>query len=445
MSIASIEHTDGFADDRRAQWAARCTVPAERLGRCVNVDQVIARYGEAAVRPIIDGYLTADDLGREVLEDFAALPGATGRRMYQQALDHGIDSVDDPPASMVRLFELFDNRPAWVDDDQLRRGAVAYFRAGPMVSFALTCSVIAGSERAYGISRPVAFTGRLADNAYGRAKETTRWLVSAVRPGGMDRFSEGFKLTAQVRLVHAMTRKVISRNANWDWDDWGMPISDADGLYAISYDFSRAMVDPLLKVGVRFSDGEIEDIYALWRYIGWVMGVPEHLLHRDATHARQLADIYLALDPGADDECRRLVRQLIELATQEGDVSLDVFPKVVTKLFPPLRLRKLLYGFTRYWAGDVVADQLGVPDTWHKHLPHLAKPAMGAMELGRRAGWVHDDRTCDATLRLLSAAAAAQAGEGTIVSVDEIAVDVEKNAPSFAGGRRGHHRRAAPR
>jgi hypothetical protein len=42
---------------------------------------------------------------------------------------------------------------------------------------------------------------------------------------------------------------------------------------------------------------------------------------------------------------------------------------------PPLRLRKP-YGFTRYPAGDALANELGVPDTWHRRLPHVAKPVM---------------------------------------------------------------------
>ncbi|MEM8925571.1 MAG: oxygenase MpaB family protein [Actinomycetota bacterium] len=421
---------------------AQNTLPADRLGRCVNVDAVIARYGEQAVRPVIDGYLTADDLALDVLDDFVDLPGALGRKMFRQALDHGIESVENPPGSMVRLFEELDRRPDWVDDEQLRRGSIAYFRAGPMVSFALTCSVIAGSEQAYGISRPVVFTGRLADNAYVRAKETTRWLVAAIRPGGMDRFSEGFKLSAQVRLLHAMVRKQCSKNQHWDWDDWGMPLCHTDGLYAISYDFTQAMVDPLIEVGVRFSDQEIEDIYALWRYIGYVMGVPGQLLHRDAAHGRELADIYLSLDPGADDECRRLVRQLIELATQEGDdaPNLDVFPKVVTTLFPPLRLRKLLYGFTRFWAGDEVADDLGVPNTWHKHLPHIAKPVMAGIEVGRRVGWIDDEKMCATTLDLLSASAAETAEETTIATPQDVVEAVANNAPTFASGRGRHGR-----
>ena len=85
----------------------------------------------------------------------------------------------------------------------------------------------------------------------------------------MDRFRDGFKLTAHVRLLHAMVRKQCSRNEHWDWDDWGMPLCHTDGMFSISFTFAEAMVEPLRKVGVRFSDQEIEDIYALWRYIGW--------------------------------------------------------------------------------------------------------------------------------------------------------------------------------
>lgn len=210
MTTTSTDHADEAARGWRLQWAARYTVPPDQLGRCVNVESVIARFGGAAVRPIIDGYLTADDLAREVIEDFAALPGASGRQMYQQALDHG-----SPGRQCLR--------PSEGDDSLDCRG--------------------------------------------GRSR----------RHGSFQR-----------------------------------------GLQA---------------------------------------------------HGRQLADIYLSLDPGADEECRRLVRQLIELATQEGDGSLDVFPAFVTKLFPPLRLRKLLYGFTRSWAGEQIADQLGVPNTWHEFRP----------------------------------------------------------------------------
>ena len=415
-----------FVDSRRGEWVALTTRSADQLGRVTDLDRAVRRYGADALQPLLDGCLTADDLGRSVLEDFVDIGIMDGRRMLTKALDDGIESVDGAPGSLVALFDQLDHPPAWVDWEQLRRGSIAYFRAGPLVSFALTCSVIAGSERAYGISRSVVFTGRLDAKAYVRAKETTRWLVAAGRPDGMRRDSEGFKLTVQVRLLHAMVRRSISRSPHWDWDAWGMPLADIDGLYAISYDFTEAMVDALAKVGVAFSDQELEDVYALWRYIGWVMGVPDQLLHRDRAEGRKFAAMYLDLDPGPDDGCRALMHSLIRLATPEAsDQKLDVFPKIVTTLLPPLRLRKLLYGFTRYWAGDEVADQLQVPDDAWKHVPRLVRPAVQARELARRLFHSDDHKACMKTLKLLELAARPENDETTIAPPDEVVAAIE--------------------
>ena len=416
-------------DPRRSEWTARSTVPAHQLGRVTNLDAVATRFGRDAVQPLLDGCLTADDLGRAVLEDFSTIGPVKGRKLLNQALDDGIESVTDAPASLVALFDQLDHPPAWVDHAQLRRGSIAYFRGGPLVSFAFTCAVIAGSEQAYGISRSVVFTGRLDTKAYVRAKETTRWLVAAARPDGMLRHSEGFKLTVQVRILHAMVRRTISRSPHWDWDAWGMPISDTDGLYAISYDFTQAMVDALRDVGIAFTDQEVMDIYALWRYIGWVMGVPEHLLHRNPEEGRRFASIYLGIDRGPDDACRSLLHSLIELATPEqSDVSLDVFPKFVTTLLPPLRLRKLLYGFTRYWSGDAVADALHLPDTRWKHVPKVVKPFVAAKEMTRRVRLPDDEAACMRTLKLLEMAASPAGDETTIAPPEEVVGAIEARA-----------------
>ena len=49
----------------------KTTVPPERLGRCRNVDAVMAKHGADAVQPVIDGYMTADDLALLELEAMA--------------------------------------------------------------------------------------------------------------------------------------------------------------------------------------------------------------------------------------------------------------------------------------------------------------------------------------------------------------------------------------
>src|SRR5882757_9592576 len=108
------------------------------LGRVINADEAIARYGAATVQPLFDGMLTADDLALDVVDDFRAVRG--GPALYRRAIEEGIDAVPEAPESMRRLFAEMESVPDWVDWDQLRRGSIAYFRAGPLVPFVFTCA-----------------------------------------------------------------------------------------------------------------------------------------------------------------------------------------------------------------------------------------------------------------------------------------------------------------
>jgi hypothetical protein len=343
----------------------------------------------------------------EVAQDLEALGASRGRQLLGRALDQGIDSVPDAPASLRRLFAAIEEVPDWVDFEQLRRGGVAYLRGGPLVAFTLASAVIGANERAYGITRTLAFTGRMTGKLVGmRARETTRWLTAATRPGAMTRYSEGFKLTVQVRMVHARTRARLSRSPDWDWNGWGMPLSDTDGMYAVCYDFTQALIDALTAVGVRYSARELDDIYALWRYIGYIIGVPEHLLPTSAAHARQLAAMYLAIDPGPDEKCRDSYQARMSFAAGLHPDALQIFPRPVIKLFSPERLLRLLFGFTRYWVGADIADALAVPDTAWKHAPPLVRPIMWMIEFGRAMRVIDDLRLAEATIRLLERACA---------------------------------------
>lgn len=382
--------------------------------------------------------LTADDLALDVVEDFRAVRG--GMTLYRRAVEEGIDAVPEAPESMRRLFAAMESVPDWVDRDQLRRGSVAYFRAEPMVPFVFTCASIAGGDQSYGTTRPLVFSGRFEEKAYIRSSETVRWLLAATRPGGMLRDSDGWKLTANVRLMHAYVRRAESLSPRWDWDDWGMPISDTDGAYSISYAFSGVYIDSLIKSGFRFTDSELEDLYALWRYIGHVIGVPHHLLHRDAAQAREISAAFLAMNPGPDEPVRRLVHSLIELATPvDGVDSFDVFPPLVTKVMPPLRLRKLMYGLLRFWLGDDLADRFEAPNARWKYAGHLMRVGVGGYELARRVGLVDDDKACAGALALLDKATRAKAGESVLAPETEVVTAIENTRSPSLAARASHH------
>jgi ER-bound oxygenase mpaB/B'/Rubber oxygenase, catalytic domain len=397
------------------------------LGRVINADEAIARYGTDTVQPLFDGMLTADDLALDVVDDFRAMHG--GPALYRRAIEEGIDAVPEAPESMRRMFEQMESVPDWVDWDQLRRGSIAYFRAGPLVPFVFTCASIAGGDQSYGTTRPLVFSGRFEEKAYVRSSETVRWLLAATRPGGMCRDNEGWKLTAHVRLMHAYVRRAEALSPKWDWDDWGMPISDTDGLYSISYAFSGVYIEALVRSGFRFTHQDLEDLYALWRYIGHVIGVPHHMLHRDAAQARQFADMFLLLNPGPDEPVRRLVHSLIELATPvDGGDNFDVFPPIVTKVMPPLRLRKLMYGLMRFWLGDEVADQFRAPNPHWKYAGYGLRAGVGLYELGRRLRLVDDEKACRSAIALLDKATRAREGQTVLAPTDEVVTSIENTS-----------------
>ncbi len=176
------------------------------LGRIANKDKAIAMYGRDLVEKLTDHALLADDYAYAAMLDFKDPSYTSTWRTFDQALEYGIDAVDDPSPGLIALFEQLDRVPRM---GRLRpalpggRGRVLARRtdrpAGPRLGGA-----IAGGFSMYSATRPVLFSGRLRkeDKVGTRLIESFRYVVAAYTPpGGMRRFEEGFRLTAKVRMI----------------------------------------------------------------------------------------------------------------------------------------------------------------------------------------------------------------------------------------------------
>ena len=62
------------------------------------------------------------------------------------------------------------------------------------------------------------------------------------------------------------------------------------------------------------------------------------------------------------------------------------------------------------------------------------------MEIGRRLGWIDDEKMRRSTLALPTASAAPVGRETTLAPLDDIVDAIAANSPTFAGSR-GRHRR----
>ncbi|MGW0039440.1 oxygenase MpaB family protein [Gordonia sp. NPDC003376] len=402
------------------------------LGRIANKDKAIAMYGRPLVEQLTDHALLADDYAYQAMLDFKDKDNGVSWRTFDHALDHGIDAVDDPTPGLVAIFEQLDHIPEWVDLDQLYRGAVAFWRAGPIVPPVLAWGAIAGGFSMYSATRPVLFSGRLrkADKVGTRLIESFRYVVAAYTPGGMGRFEEGFRLTAKVRMIHAAVRHSLSRSDAWDWANWGIPINNLDSMVTQSGQFGVKFIDAVQASGIRYSDREIEDIIALSRYVGHVIGVPAEILHTDYADARRKTALHTLLELPPDDLCRDVVHSIVEYSIENPPGDVEVLPAPIASFMTDERRLKLAYGLLHSWIPGDVMDALGVEKTAWRHILPTIRPLVSVADrIGRLLP--HDDEaTAFGILRQFNDAIKLPDGANKAMAVanpDEVLADVADN------------------
>jgi hypothetical protein len=337
-----------------------------------------------------------DPLADRLAGALSEQPAGRGRRLLDTALDSGIAAVDNPPAAMTDLFGEVDAVPPWVDWDMLDRGGAVFRRSGGLGIMALSLLALPLTYASSTGNKPLMFTGDLLRRAPRRLAETARFAVATSRPGGLRRFSEGFKFTIKVRLMHAQVRRLVWRSGRWK-PEWGAPINQLF-LAGTNLAMSLGLVEGVRRFGFRVSGSEAEALLHLWRYTGHLLGIDPHLLCATEADGRRLGMAIFAAGGQADADSRALVQALM---------TAPYFPQFEHRWRIPAT-----YGLSRALIGDELADLLGYPKSrWHWTLPAArAMVSMGdlvqrSVPRGRAWGTQVGERVWDQVIGLLLAGA----------------------------------------
>ena len=410
-------------------------VDGSKLGRVVNYERALAVFGRAPVEHLARHYNLGDEVGYAAYLALRSVEGAPGpgRRMFLQALEQGIDSVEGAPPELVALFKSVDEVPDWVDWEQLRRGSVAYWRVGKLTVMGLAYAAIGAGFRTYGGSRELVLSRRLIerDQVGRRLIETLRWAANASKPDGMQRQADGFRMTMKVRMMHAAVRHHCSRSPHWNWNDWGISVDNVSAVYTMGTLFTEAVIDALAKAGIRLSGAERDDVVALWRYIGSVMGIPDDINFTDWADLQEKSGIIRMLEHPADDGCRALMRSLIDYMCEEKIDGYHVLPPVVDGRLTADQKKTLTYGLMRAWAGDDICEQLAVPDNRLRYLVPAARPLIRAYDLVRRRLPSYDDEAAARrSLAEFDVALALEDGAPEVAKADDVVEMLARNESS---------------
>lgn len=336
----------------------------------VNTETLLRRHGEAGERWIA-GMWRADPLADAVVAD-AKLAGREVRAFLAG------DVAEVTTASAAALIAQVGADPDWLERERLDRAADVLVRYSAQWGLVLgAASLLRGAINPIA-AKPLLLTGRYGSQPAVRSIEVGEWLSQVVRRGGMAIGAPGFGHTVRVRLIHAHVRRHIEAAGQWDHDAWGVPIPQPYMAFTLA-EFGHISLAAMAKIGVRLTPAELADVYHLWRYVGYLIGVDEELNPVGEADQIRIEELYRLTSPGPDAYSREFVRALTEGYLAPELANLLPLPAAVGK---PLATT-LMYGMSRVFLGEDAADSLHIPDGVAKHVVRLAAPGLMVLDQAR--------------------------------------------------------------
>jgi hypothetical protein len=309
---------------------------------------------------LVNGYYEADITADALVAAIRTSRGEA-RRQFDQALDHGIESVVDPLPEVVAFIKTVDTPPAWIDPDlveiglrAVRRIDGATFMGTSWATGFLLAAILPNSARS------MSSNSRAVQNSGRRFAETGKLGLDVIDPNGLSRFGAGTRSSSRLRVLHATVRAHLRKRGDWDESVYGAPISATDILGASLVSLTVVMAAE--HAGYRFSARELEGI---GHYVGlsaYRLGTPAELI--PATIAEQRRAFYLLLR-----SARGRADQASTGALMPALVNIDI--PDLPKLAQPAA-RSIFNAYGRLIFGDQLSAATGIPNSQLRRVVPLA-------------------------------------------------------------------------
>ncbi|MCY3563064.1 MAG: oxygenase MpaB family protein [bacterium] len=321
-------------------------IPSDYVEGYEKARLVDPEMADAYVRHLHLGDPEADSM----MEELAAIPARDARRFIEAGMDRDHEVLKDAPPLLVKFFDSLDNPPEWLDTAAFVPGIRMFHRNSRVVLVGFVGGVLVEGF-ATNISKSFFITGRLRDHGVRRLKQNNRHMLESFLPGGLDRQGDGLKLSVRVRIIHAQLRQLLKESDDWDAAAWGLPLSAAHLGYSITA-FSARLLKHMKGLGATFDEEERASFMAVWRYIGYLMGIPETILFKNEDEALRVFRIGGMVEPPISPESIAMANSLIASAPYVAGIpDRDARAK----------LTYYAYKLSRALIGDPLADELKYP------------------------------------------------------------------------------------
>ena len=316
----------------------------------------VARYEKACLTHprSAENYIRHTHIGDPALDpvmaETAALSPADLHRFIKAGIERNDRRLNDAPEPLRNFFRS-QSDPQWLDYAAFTPGIRAFHKNADFLLAAFVAGVLVEGFSTT-IAKSFAMTGRVALTSR-RLRQNNRQLLEIFYPSGLRPDGDGWKLSVRIRFVHARIRYLLKTSGKWDAEALGVPVHAANLGLAISV-FSHRLLTFAKILGARFSEEEEASILAVWRYAGYLMGIPESILYTSGNEAERIYRIGFMCEPLPDADSAAMANALI-----------NSIPKVA-KVTDPVQEKKtiaLAYRVSRALIGNQLADSFGYPKT----------------------------------------------------------------------------------
>ncbi|WP_319453150.1 MULTISPECIES: oxygenase MpaB family protein [unclassified Mycobacterium] len=357
---------------------------------------VIDGWDDTPQTRLLDDHMwEGDELMDDVVRMFKRVGPPTGRAMFERALENGIDSLVDPPAELVALFEQLDREPDWYDPDADARGRLRLAAATSTGKMAAGAFGAFATAREQDVSAATGSTGRLVRSPARRQVESSKFMEEITYRGALRRESAIFHTIIRVRLMHSLVRAGLRKK--WGADNFaehGMPISNTK-MAAGSAWFATMPILADRFFGRPFAMHELDDVSIHWGYVLYLFGVNERIIPKSGLESIQLANHVLANAGEPSKWSAELAEALLfaikDISGKTGALVIRLFLAGGATLLGADEMQKLVTGTTlegvriRRWVPIfqlIARGSAGIARVGD-HLPPVR-------EMRRRKAWIGD-------------------------------------------------------
>ncbi len=257
-------------------------------------------------------YYEADTLGDLAVKDlFFTMPFTEAYKRIENYAVHGIDDTVDVPESVRNLFMQMQTQPDWLNTPLLQAGAELCMRSGLNALVVLRdFTLMGGYDYAY-LNKPLIFTGALKKGAVKRLTDTLDFWVNVTRVNALQIHAKGYEFCAKTRMIHSYSRlMILEKMKNWNTKQWGLPVNSWD-MIATYIGFSLTFCLGLKKLGMEISEEEELGLFHLWKYVGYLIGIPAEYIPDNAREATEQFYLWSSIQPSSDVDSVMLAKFLL--------------------------------------------------------------------------------------------------------------------------------------